>query len=293
MKILIIGSNGQLGTDCCLLLAPTHTLITPSLDQLNFCHPETIDQLLSRERPEVIINCAAYTAVDRCEQEKGLCRSINADGPRRLAQVAERIRARLIHISTDYVFSGLRPAPEPYTEVDETEPLSEYGKTKFAGEEAIRSECADHIILRTAWLYSAHGPNFLKTMLRLTVQNPEREIKVVDDQFGSLTWSHTLARQIERLLTIPVRGLFHATADGYSTWYGGACAFLDAMGIQHRLQPCTTADYPTLARRPLNSILANVQLDKAGLSTFGHWRDDLDAFVLRYKERLLAEARTT
>jgi dTDP-4-dehydrorhamnose reductase len=126
-------------------------------------------------------------------------------------------------------------------------------------------------------------------MLRLTVQNPDRELKVVNDQYGSLTWSHTLARQIQRLLTTDITGTFHATADGYSTWYKGACTFLDAMGISHNLRPCTTVEYPTPTHRPCNSILANTRLDQAGLSTFVNWQDDINIFVEKYKEKLLSE----
>jgi len=289
MKILIIGSDGQLGTDCRQLLASEHTLITPTLEQLDFCRKSSIDAILSRDTPDVIINCAAYTAVDKCEQEKDLCMRINATGPGYLAHQAERIGARLIHISTDYVFSGLKPAPEAYIEEDAVQPLCEYGKTKLAGEEAIRSQCSNHLILRTAWLYSAHGPNFLKTMLRLTVQNPDRELKVVNDQYGSLTWSYTLARQIRRLLATDMKGTVHATSEGHSTWYTGACTFLETMGVPHKLRPCSTSDYPTPAQRPLNSILANTRLDEAGCSEFVSWQEDITAFVKTFKEKLLAE----
>jgi dTDP-4-dehydrorhamnose reductase len=289
MKILVIGADGQLGSDCRILLAPEHALLTPSLAELDFCRLSGIDPYITKEHPDIIINCAAYTAVDKCEQEVDLCRQINADGPRTLAGAAEKIGAKLIHISTDYVFDGRKPIPEAYREEDAVHPLSQYGRTKLAGEEAVRSHCANHLILRTAWLYSAHGPNFLKTMLRLTVQNPDRELKVVNDQYGSLTWSSTLARQIQRLLPTDLTGTLHATAEGYSTWYAGACTFLEAMGVAHNLRPCTTTEYPTLAHRPANSILANARLDNAGMSTFVHWRDDIEIFVKEHKEKLLAE----
>ncbi len=289
MKILITGSGGQLGTDCRQLLAKEHVLITPNREQLDFRRLSSIDTLLVKENPEVIINCAAYTAVDKCEQEKDLCMQINAVAPRHLAGQAEKIGARLIHISTDYVFNGLKPVPDAYTEEDVTDPLSEYGKTKLAGEEAVRSHCSNHLILRTAWLYSAHGPNFLKTMVRLSVQNPDRELKVVNDQYGSLTWSYTLARQIERLLATDIRGTVHATSNGYSTWYTVACTFLDAMEIPHRIQPCSTSEYPTPARRPHNSILANTRLNRAGCSAFVSWQEDLLSFVKTHRKKLLAE----
>lgn len=289
MKILIIGADGQLGSDCRIILAAEHTLITPSIAQFDLCDPANVEKTIITDRPDLIINCAAYTAVDKCEQEANLCRRINADGPRFLAQAAEHVKARLIHISTDYVFDGEKTIPAAYTEEDAVRPLSQYGVTKLAGEEAVRNNCSNHLILRTAWLYSAHGPNFLKTMLRLTIQNPDRELKVVNDQYGSLTWSFTLARQIERLLTTDITGTLHTTADGYSTWYAGACAFLEAMGIAHNLRPCSTAEYPTPAHRPANSILANTRLDQAGISTFVHWQDDIAVFVKKHKEKLLAE----
>jgi dTDP-4-dehydrorhamnose reductase len=289
MKILIIGADGQLGTDCCQLLAQQHVLVTPGLDQLNLCDQSSVEKIVSDERPEVIINCAAYTAVNKCEEERDLCWRINADGPRHLAAAAECVQARLVHISTDYVFDGLRTAPDAYTEDDATSPLSHYGRSKLAGEEAVCSLSTNYMILRTAWLYSAHGPNFLKTMLRLSVQNPGRELKVVNDQYGSLTWSFTLARQIQRLLTTKMSGIIHSTAEGHTTWYAGACYFLEAMKIPYNLKPCTTADYPTLTHRPANSILANTRLNKEGLSTFTHWQHDIDVFVDRFRERLLAE----
>ncbi len=289
MKILITGAGGQLGTDCQAVLAPEHSLITPPLDQLDFCRESSIESVLNAERPDLIINCAAYTAVDKCEKETDLCQKINAEGPRILARGAEQIGARLIHISTDYVFDGRKTVPEAYAEDDAVHPLSAYGRTKLAGEEAVRSHCTNHLILRTAWLYSSHGPNFLKTMLRLTLQNPERELKVVNDQYGSLTWSHTLARQIQRLLDTDLTGTFHATADGHSTWYEGACTFLETMGIPHRLVACTTAEYPTPAVRPQNSILVNRRLMQAGLSVFSPWRNDIEVFVKKHKETLLAE----
>ena len=205
MKILITGVNGQLGRDCQKILAPEHELIACNRKQLDIADAKAVSALLLTERPQVIINCAAYTAVDRCETEEETTWKINATGPENLAKEAAALGTRLIHISTDYVFDGNKKTPESYQEDDTTNPLSVYGRSKLAGEQAILANLDNAAILRTAWLYSAHGGNFLKTMLKLTTVNPKQELKVVNDQYGSLTWSYTLAQQIEKLLDSEIR----------------------------------------------------------------------------------------
>lgn len=287
MKILLFGCNGQLGQDCVTLLSPEHNIFGCDIPKTDISSQENVEELVAARQPDCIINCAAYTAVDLCETEANLAWSINAEGPRYLAQAANAINARLIHISTDYVFDGNKKVPEKYVETDPVSPLGQYGKSKLAGEEAVQYYCPSHLILRTAWLYSAHGSNFLKTMLRLTLQDNTREINVVNDQYGSLTWSHTLALQIKALLDTELIGIVHASAEGYSTWYEGARYFLDKMDVPHNLKPCTTKDYPTPARRPTNTILENFRLKQEGLNLFKDWRDDIDCYVDRHKEELL------
>lgn len=291
MKILIIGAKGQLGSDCCSILSRENDTLGCDIPQIDIGDQQSVDRYISHACPEVIINCAAYTAVDACETERELAWKVNAEGPKNLAMAARKIGSRLIHISTDYVFDGTKPAPESYSETDSTNPLSQYGASKLAGERAIAEFASNALVIRTAWLYSGYGKNFLKTMLRLSLAAPERELKVVDDQYGSLTWSYTLAQQIQRLLPAEMTGIVHATSEGYSTWYGAARYFLEAMKVPHNLQPCTTADYPTPAHRPANSILTNTRLNEAGLSTFVDWQEDVDTFVDMYRESLLAEAR--
>ncbi|MBW1634988.1 MAG: dTDP-4-dehydrorhamnose reductase [Deltaproteobacteria bacterium] len=290
MKIVIIGKNGQLGTDCLTLLSKDHQTAGCDIPEINIGDRENVDRFMEKNQPDVIINCAAYTAVDNCEKEVDLTWQVNAQGPKYLAQAAARLNSRLIHISTDYVFDGYREVPDPYLETDTPNPLSQYGKSKLAGEEMVTGYAPDHAILRTAWLYSAFGGNFLKTMLKLALSDPERELKVVDDQYGSLTWSYTLALQIQKLVQSDLQGIMHTTAEGYSSWYGAACYFLDGMDVPYNIRPCTTAEYPTPAHRPANSILANKVLLDAGLSTFVSWQEDIDTFIARYREQLLAEA---
>ncbi|MEN8200452.1 MAG: dTDP-4-dehydrorhamnose reductase, partial [Thermodesulfobacteriota bacterium] len=258
--------------------------------ELDIADKEMVESVLAREQPELLINCAAYTAVDNCEKEQELAWSVNAHGPENLARAMEARGGRLIHISTDYVFDGNKTIPESYSEDDPVAPLSEYGRSKLAGEEAIIGISSNHLIMRTAWLYGIQGGNFLKTMLRLAMADPQRQLKVVNDQHGSLTWTATLARQIQAVLEPAMQGIVHATAEGNSTWYEGACYFLDTMGVAYNLAPCSTAEYPTPAHRPANSILANTRLQEAGLSVFSSWQDDIDAYVGLYRKGLLAEA---
>jgi dTDP-4-dehydrorhamnose reductase len=291
MKIVIIGANGQLGIDCCNILGVENEVIGCDIPEIDISSTTSVTDYLTPQQPDVIINCAAYTAVDHCETETALAWKVNAEGPANLAKTATELGARLIHISTDYVFDGYLEPPNSYKETDTTNPLSQYGKSKLAGEKAVLTHASDNIILRTAWLYSAYGKNFLKTMLRLAVADPKREMKVVNDQHGSLTWSYTLAQQIQKLLTADIQGIVHTTSDGHSTWYEAARYFLDCVGVEYAMKPCTTDEYPTPAHRPANSILENKVLDQAGISIFNNWKNDIDSFVERYREKLLTEAK--
>ncbi|MDY6986574.1 MAG: dTDP-4-dehydrorhamnose reductase [Thermodesulfobacteriota bacterium] len=289
MKILICGGRGQLGHDCTRVMKEWHEVLSTDLEELDITNPSAVEEMIGRMLPQVVVNCAAYTQVDACETERGLARKVNVDGPRNLALSTERHGGQVVHISTDYVFDGKRVAPEPYVEEDTPHPVSFYGKTKFDGELAVRDTAKGHIIVRTAWLYGHHGPNFLKTMLRLALRSPHKEVKVVHDQFGSPTWSYRLALQIARLIETNGRGTYHATSEGHCTWYELATCFLEKMGISHHLVPCTSAEYPTPASRPKNSILENGHLKEEGLSLMIDWKEDLDKFVSLHREDLLRE----
>jgi len=286
-KILIIGCNGQLGMDCMSVMPEA---IGVDFPEVNIADRFQCLEKLNSLRPDVIINCAAYTAVDACESDPA-CWKVNADGPKYLAEWAAANGAFLVHVSTDYVFSGDKPLFESCTEKDETGPVSEYGKSKLAGEQAVLESGADAAILRTAWLYGATGKNFLKTMLRLTLQNPGKEFKVVNDQFGSPTWAHTLARQIQAVVEKKATGVFHATSEGYCSWYDLACAFLSELDIEHHFVPCSSEEYPTPAKRPVNSILENQRAKQLGINQFADWRQELACFVDKNRDALLSETR--
>lgn len=287
MKIIITGAHGQLGHDCQRVFGDRYQITPVDLPDLDITRREQVDKMVKSIRPDIIINCAAHTGVDACETEEELAWEVNVSGPRHLAESADRWGGKLIHISTDYVFGGQKPIPGSYLEDDEPTPVSVYGKTKLEGEKAVSRATEDHIILRTAWLYGINGGNFLKTMLRLVRKSPSREVRVVNDQFGSPTWSYRLAIQIEKLVELDVRGTYHATAEGVCTWYDFAGAFLEGIRISHHLTPCSTDEYPTAATRPMNSILENHRLKEAGINVMVPWQVDLSQFVEQFGGVLL------
>lgn len=293
MRVLITGASGQLGTDCAEVLRLRHSVMALGSRELDITAPEAVSKTLKQHNPEVILNCAAFTKVDACETQKEKAWLVNVEGPRILSQAAKDLGALLVHVSSDYVFDGARPVPEPYTEEDDTGPVSYYGLTKWQGEEAVRQSGARHCILRTAWLYGIHGPNFLKTILTLALKNRKTPLRVVNDQWGCPTWSHRLALQIDCVLGAGVEGTLHATAEGHTSWYGLASFFLGAMGIPHWILPCPTEEYPTPAKRPRNSILENRRLKETSLNLMEPWEKDVTRFVRRFRNRLLAEAEAS
>ena len=286
MKIIISGAGGQLGNDCQRVFGKAHQVTALDRQALDITRRAHVKETVEKINPDLIINCAAHTGVDACESGTERARELNVSGPRYLAQSAVRCGSLLVHISTDYVFDGQKPIADGYLEDDDPMPLSVYGKTKLAGERAVREETEHFIIVRTAWLYGIQGHNFLKTMLKLTQANPSREFKVVSDQFGSPTWSYRLALQIEKLVEKGARGIYHATAEGVCTWYDLADYFLKKMNVPHCLVPCTTAEFPTAAVRPKNSILENRRLKEAGINIMAPWQDDVAQYIEQFGKQL-------
>lgn len=289
-NVCITGLKGQLGNDCLRAfenIPEVHGIGRPEVD---LSDRGDCFSALEQIRPDVIINCAAYTAVDACESDPS-CWKANQDLPGNLAEWTEVNDAFLIHVSTDYVFSGDRPLFEASVESDPAEPISEYGRSKLAGEQIIASKTSRFAILRTAWLYGAHGNNFLKTMLRLTLQNPDKEFKVVNDQWGSPTWSLTLARQIRAVAEKKATGVFHASSEDYCTWYDLACAFLEELNIEHHFIPCSSDEFPTPTKRPINSILENAHAKEQGINVFSDWKTELHHYVEMHGNTLIKEIK--
>ena len=260
------------------------------LPEIDLSERKQCFSILERISPDIIINCAAFTAVDACETDPS-CWKANRDIPGHLAQWANKNEAFLIHVSTDYVFAGDRPLFEAYHEGVSTCPISIYGKSKQAGEQIITEKTERYAILRTAWLYGGYGDNFLRTMLRLTLQNSGKEYKVVDDQWGSPTPALTLAYQIRAVIEEEVTGIFHASSEGYCTWYTLACEFLDNLNIRHNFIPCESTEFPTMARRPTNSILENSRLKKLGINQFTDWKNELENFSNCFGKSMVQELK--
>jgi dTDP-4-dehydrorhamnose reductase len=261
MKILINGQNGQVSRELQRRLGGVGELIVLGRDQLDLAQPDHIRQHVQTVRPDLIINAAAHTAVDQAESEPELAFAINATGPGVLAEEALALGIPLIHYSTDYVFDGSKA--EPYDEDDAPNPLGVYGKSKWAGEQAITAVQGQHLILRTSWVYSTHGRNFLLTMQRLLQEKPE--LRIVADQIGVPTWAGTIANSTVALIErwqagqAGAWGTYHLTARGETSWFGFAQAIGDALREQGKpcanLLPIPSSDYPTPAARPLNSRL--------------------------------------
>ena len=269
MKVLVTGSSGQLahaiqGTWI------SHDLILPEESVLDLSKEEAIHSVVSSARPDVVINCGAFTQVDRCESEPELAKTINATAVGWLAEACEAQGAMLIQISTDYVFDGT--GTRPYREDDPTNPVSVYGRTKLEGERQA-TRCSRHLIARTSWLYDAWGKNFLNTMLNAAAQ--EKALRVVDDQRGAPTTCRALARQLKVAAEQGWQGLVHTTCHGETSWYGFAQAIFKGRGIAADLQPCTTADYPTPARRPAYSVLDGAHRRSLGPDLMPEWQDSL------------------
>ena len=276
MRIEVIGSRGQLGRELMAVLASTeHQAWGHDIESVDICDPVSVAALLDDVRPAAVVNCAAWTAVDAAETEAEAAWQVNALGPANLAAACQQRRILLCHLSTDYVFDGM--ATTPIEEVAEPNPRSTYGRTKLAGEEAVRAALPRHQIVRTAWLYGQEGPNFVLTMLRLAAERDR--LRVVADQHGSPTWTGHLAPSILRLLERGVPGTFHLTNSGCTTWYGFAEAILEEAGLRVPVDPISTADYPTPAARPRYSVLENRAWHALGEPSLPHWRDGLQAYL--------------
>ncbi len=277
MKILLTGGKGMLGRTLCSELTDFEVIPT-DLPEGDITDLDKFDALLKFHRPDAVIHCAAMTAVDRCESEKALAEKLNIQGSENVAKACSSNHIRLIAISTDYVFDG--NSDVPYSEYDTaTGGHTVYGQTKFAGEEAVRQYCADHVIARISWLYGAGGPSFVHTMMNLA-DGTRSELKVVADQIGNPTSTLAVARRLRDILNRKdVTGTFHLTCEGEASWAEFACEIFNIAGKVQKVTPCTTEEFPRPAPRPKNSRLEKRRLKECGLSPMPHWRDALKEFM--------------
>jgi len=286
-SILLIGSNGQLGTELQNFLSSNYQVIAVTRPEIDLTQTDNLRKIIRETQPEIIINAAAYTAVDKAETEPELATAINTTAPQIIAEESQKLGSFLIHFSTDYVFNG--NSNYPYQESDITNPVSVYGQTKLAGEIAIQKACSQYMIIRTAWVYGTYGKsNFVKTMLRLGKERPEA--RVVTDQIGSPTWAQDIALTITQIipqLTSEIAGIYHYTNSGVASWYDFATAIFEEaekLGFPLKINqviPITTPEYPTPAKRPAYSVLACQKISKILGTHPPHWRQRL---ILMLKE---------
>ena len=285
MKILLTGKTGQIGEELNNIIGDLGNLITVDKEQLDLSKPNSIEPVILDIKPDIIINPAAYTAVDKAEEEPDLAMTVNAIAPGLLAKAARKVGAGLIHYSTDYVFDGCSEIP--YKEEDPPNPLNVYGKTKLAGEKALAEVGVPFLIIRTGWVYSLHGKNFLRTIKKLAEEKDI--IQVVDDQIGAPTWARSVALKTHQILKQclnkkwletkdpSLSGIFHLTCQGNTSWHGFAREVLNMSNTSKNIKliAIPTSDYPTPAVRPPNSLLNNEKIQKVFGIDMPHWEDAL------------------
>jgi dTDP-4-dehydrorhamnose reductase/dTDP-4-dehydrorhamnose 3,5-epimerase len=282
LKFMVTGVNGQLGHDVTMQLKEKDfDVIAPRRDELDLINKEQVKKYILKEKPDVIIHCAAYTAVDKAEDEKDLCYLVNIEGTRAVAEAAKDINAKVVYVSTDYVFDG--QGQEPHTEEKETNPINYYGSTKEQGAKIVKAELDNYFIVRTSWVYGLNGNNFVGTMLKLA--KSRKEINVVSDQIGAPTYTKDLAAFIVDLVQSNKYGIYHGVNEGYCSWHEFAISIFEKSGIDMKVNPISSDDYPTKAKRPLNSRLSKENTDKAGIDRMPHWQDAITRFIEELKSQ--------
>ena len=279
MRILVTGSNGQLGSEMVALQTQEtpHQWFNLDINELDITDKNAVEQFVVNNKIDGIINCAAYTNVDKAEEDVALCYKVNRDAPQYLAQAIEKVGGFIIHISTDYVFDGTNNIP--YTEQDKPNPVTIYGKSKIEGEQYVCESCKQHIIIRTAWVYSSYGKNFVKTMIKLGKEKPS--LGVIFDQIGSPTYARDLAKAIITIVNqgiIP--GIYNFSNEGVISWYDFTKHIHQLANITScKVAPIHTADYPTLAQRPHFSVLDKTKIKNTYNIEIPYWRDSLEECI--------------
>ncbi len=281
MKFFITGVNGQLGYDVKReLLERGYTdILAPTRVDLDITNEDAVKKMIREYRPSVIFHCAAYTAVDKAEEEQEKCYQVNVLGTKYLTEAAKEMDAKIIYISTDYVFDGTKEGL--YQIEDKVNPVNYYGKTKYLGENFIR-EYDNHIIVRISWVFGVNGKNFIRTMLNLAESH--KELNVVCDQIGSPTYTKDLAGLLVNMFLSNVKGLYHVTNEGYCSWYEFAEFIFKESRKKVKVHPILTKDYKTIAKRPLNSKLSKESLDDIGMKRLPEWQDAVKRYIRELKK---------
>ncbi len=281
MKILVTGVKGQLGYDVCRILSARGIENRGvDIEDFDITDQEAVNAYIENYRPDAVIHCSAFTAVDKAEDAEELCKRVNADGARNMAKAAEAVGAKIMYISTDYVFPGT--GEQFYTPDDPTGPLSVYGKTKLMGEDAVRAASDRHFIVRISWVFGKNGNNFVKTMLRLG--ETKTDLNVVCDQIGSPTYTYDLSRLLCDMIVTEKYGTYHATNEGVCSWAEFAAEIMKQGGKATVIHPIPSSEYPTRASRPLNSRMSKDKLEENGFARLPHWKDALTRYLCELSE---------
>lgn len=281
MKILVTGVRGQLGYDVVKELNSREIeTVGVDIEEMDITDGASVDRVIREAAPDAVIHCAAYTAVDAAEEHEEICRRVNADGPRNIALVCRALDIPMVHISTDYVFDG--SGRNFWTPEDEKNPQSVYGRTKYEGELAVQELLEKYFIVRIAWSFGINGKNFVKTMLNLSKNHDT--VRVVNDQFGSPTYTYDLAKLLADMVVTEKYGVYHATNEGVCSWYEFACAIFEEAGIEMKVVPVSTEEYGASANRPANSRMSKEKLTECGFRRLPDWRDALRRYIAALKE---------
>lgn len=276
MKVLVTGVKGQLGYDVVNeLVKRGHTAIGTDIEEMDITNKNSVDSVIKENTPDAVIHCAAYTAVDAAEDNAELCRKINAEGTQNIADVCKELDIKMIYISTDYVFDG--QGERPWEPEDERTPLNVYGQTKYEGELAVQNTMDKYFIVRIAWVFGVNGKNFIKTMLNLG--KTRDSLTVVNDQFGSPTYTYDLAKLLVDMVETDKYGIYHATNEGICTWYEFACEIFKQAGINVKVSPVSASEYPAKAKRPSNSRMSKEKLTEQGFEKLPAWQDALARYL--------------
>lgn len=278
MKVLVTGVKGQLGYDVAGELAKRGAeVVGVDVDEMDITDEAAVQRVILGAAPDVVVHCAAYTAVDAAEDNEEMCRRVNADGTRYIAGVCKKLDIKMLYISTDYVFDG--QGTRPWEPDDERNPLSVYGQTKYEGELAVQDALDKYFIVRITWTFGVNGKNFVKTMLRLAETNSS--IRVVNDQYGSPTATADLAVLLSDMIETEKYGIYHATNEGICTWYEFTCEIFRQAGIDIEVIPVTTEEYNAKAKRPANSRMSKDKLDANGFKRLPPWQDALTRYLTK------------
>lgn len=279
MKVLVTGKNGQLGSELQEIARnyPNYNIVFVDREEMDLSDPEQIVEVLNTEKPQIIVSAGAYTAVDKAESDQELCDAVNHIAVKTIGAWVADNNAKVIHISTDYVFDGT--SETPLKETDEPDPINVYGLTKLLGEQALRASGANHVIIRTAWVYSIYGANFVKTMIRL--MSEREEIGVVSDQIGTPTYARDLAKAIMQIIEAPefVQGVFHFSNEGKISWHEFAMAVKEIKGFTTKVNAIGSDAFPTPAKRPNFSLLDKTKIKEVYQVSVPHWKDSLKEMI--------------